>query len=365
MKKTWRNLVALFIAGLFIIQTPLTVANAAVVDGEVSLGGITAALNRYYESVSETGTDTTELFSVLFVAPENLALANVTSVLNIRRTPSASSGKVGILPPYGACIVESVENGWAKITSGGVSGYVDASYLIMGEEAAKIAKEIASLYAVVNSDVSALNVRKQPSTSSRKIARAVANERFLVSQEVVINKDDATAKVWVEVFLKDNEDDTQVAYVCSDYVTFSYELVWATEYTPYGPGVSDLRVSICDYASQFIGTKYVWGGNSLTKGVDCSGFVKQVYKYFGYTTPRVTRDMAKKYESISISELQPGDLIFYGIKADNYINHVGIYIGNNKIIHSSTNYEGVAISSMYFSSNLSILKCCRILDKDQ
>ena len=75
--------------------------------------------------------------------------------------------------------------------------------------------------------------------------------------------------------------------------------------------------------------------------------------------------MAATYERISISELQPGDLVFYGKKSDKQINHVGIYIGNDKIIHSSTNYKGIAISSMYFSSNLSILKCCRILDKDQ
>lgn len=365
MKKTWKGLVALFTAGLFIIQAPLAIAEAAVVDGEVSLGGISAALSRYYESVNETDTDTTELYSVTYEAPENLALANVSSVLNVRREPKASSGKVGILPPNGACIVESIEDGWAKITSGKVSGYVNASYLIMGEEAAALAEEIATLWATVNSDVSALNVRKKPSTGAKKLARAVAGEKMRVSKEVVVNKDDPTAQMWVEVFLNDNEDDREVAYVSSDYVTLSYELTWATEYTPYGPGVSDLRVSICDYASQFIGTKYVWGGSSLTKGIDCSAFVKQVYKHFGYTTPRVSREIAKKYEKISVSELQPGDLIFYGKKSENYINHVGIYIGNNKIIHSSTNYKGVAISSMYFSSNLSILKCCRILDEDQ
>lgn len=383
MKKTWKTPVALLLAGLFIIQTPVTAAGAAVVDGEVSLGGITAALNRYYESINEKETDTCELFEISFEAPENLALANVSSVLNIRRKPNSSAGKVGILPRYGACIVESVENGWAKVTSGKVSGYVNASYLITGEEAVELAKEIATLYATVNSNVSALNVRKKPSTDSKKVARAVAKERLRVSKEVVVNKEDDTAKIWVEIFLNDDVDDKAVAYVSTDYVTLSYELTWATEYTPYGPGVSDLRVAICDYACQYIGTKYVWGGNSLTKGIDCSGLVQQVYKQFGYSTshcscskatikngqcnhiPRVSRDMASKFEKISISELQPGDLVFYGKSSDKIINHVGIYIGNNKIIHSSTNYKGVAISSMYFSSNLSILKCCRILDKNQ
>ncbi|MBE5950205.1 MAG: peptidoglycan endopeptidase [Lachnospiraceae bacterium] len=365
MKKSWKTLVALFTAGLFIIQTPITVAGAAVVDGEVSLGGITAALNRYYESINENETDTCELFEISFEAPENLALANVSSVLNIRKKPNSSSGKVGILPRYGACIVESVENGWAKVTSGKVSGYVNASYLITGEEAVELAKEIATLYATVNSNVSALNIRKKPSTDSKKVARAVAKERLRVSKEVVVNKEDDTAKIWVEIFLNDDVDDKAVAYVSTDYVTLSYELTWATEYTPYGPGVSDLRVAICDYACQYIGTKYVWGGNSLTKGIDCSGLVQQVYKHFGYSTPRVSYDMASKFTKISISELQPGDLVFYGKSSDKKINHVGIYIGNNKIVHSSTNYKGVAISSMYFSSNLSILKCCRILDKNK
>jgi len=365
MKKTWRGLVACVLAGLIITETPALPTAAAVVDGEISLGGITAALNQYYKSVNDSEKDTTELYTVTYEVPENLALAKVTSVLNIRKEPKASSSKVGILPPYGACLVESVENGWAKITSGEVSGYVNASYLITGEEAAQKAQEIATLYATVKPEVSALNIRKKASTTSDKVARAVSGEKLRVSREVVVTKEDPTAKMWVEIYLNDDVDSNAIAYVSRDYVTLSYELTWATEYTPYGPGVSDLRVDICDYACQFIGTKYVWGGNSLTKGIDCSGFVQQIYKKFGYATPRVSYVMAATYERISISELQPGDLVFYGKKSDKQINHVGIYIGNDKIIHSSTNYKGIAISSMYFSSNLSILKCCRILDKDQ
>ena len=97
----------------------------------------------------------------------------------------------------------------------------------------------------------------------------------------------------------------------------------------------------------------------MTKGIDCSGFVQQVYKNFGYTTPRVSRDMAKKYKKITVKELKPGDLIFYGRVKDNYINHVGIYIGNGQVIHSSTNYKGIAISNMYFYS---ILQCGRIIN---
>lgn len=361
MKKMLRRAVCLLTVGIMTFQGPLMSARADVVDGETSVGGITEALNRYYSSIKEEeNADTTELFATAYKAPENVAIANVSSSLNIRKGPGTSYSKVGILGKNGACIVESIdENGWAKITSGEVEGYVASEYLIMGEEAVAIAKENAILYATVNSKVSALNVRTAPSTDSEIITKVKAGERLVVTKEVVINKEDATSQMWVEVKMDDDENENAVAYVSAEYVTISYELNWASKYTPYGADVSDLRVSICDYAKKWIGTKYVWGGNSLTKGIDCSGFVQQVYKHFGYTTPRVSRDMAKKYKSISISELKPGDLIFYGKVSTNYINHVGIYIGNGQVIHSSTNYKGVAISSMYFYS---ILKCCRIIN---
>lgn len=361
MKRILRRAVCLLAVGVMTVQGPLVSAKADVVNGETSIGGFSELLAKYYKSLNETETaDTTELYATAYEAPENLAIANVSSSLNIRKSATSSSSKVGVLAKDGACIVESIdENGWAKIKSGDVEGYAFAEYLIMGDEAVAKAKEDAILYATVNSKVSALNVRTEPSTSSEVITKVKAGERLVVTKEVVVNKEDTTSQVWVEVKMDDDENENAVAYVSAEYVTVSYELNWASKYTPYGADVSDLRVNICDYAKKWIGTKYVWGGNSLTKGIDCSGFVQQVYKQFGYTTPRVSRDMAKKYTKISIDELKPGDLIFYGRVKDNYINHVGIYIGNGQVIHSSTNYKGVAISSMYFYS---ILKCCRIIN---
>ena len=360
MKKIVKTFVCTALAGIITIQAPLLSVKAEVVEGENSLAGITEALDRYYKTANESeDTDTTELYAVAFQAPENLAIANVTSSLNIRKGPGTSYAKVGILAKDAACIIESIDdNGWAKVKSGAVSGYVDTSYLLMEEEAVERAQEIATLYAKVNSTVNALNVRTEPSTDSTIITKVKAGEQMLVSKEVVVNKDDETSKVWVEVFVDDEDNENAVAYVSADYVTVSYELQWASKYTPYGKDVSDLRVSICDYAKKFIGTPYKWGGNDLYKGLDCSGFVKKVYAHFGYTTPRVTRDMAKKYKEISLSEAKPGDLIFYGKVSTGYINHVGIYIGNGQVIHSSTNYKGVAISSAYFYS---ILKVCRII----
>lgn len=369
MRKTWKSLVCILVAGLMVATGPVVSAQAVTVTGEKSFGGISEALSKYYESLDDSEEENAaSLFSVTYNIPDNIAIANVSSILNIRKGPGTKYSRVGILSKNGACLVESIDaNGWAKITSGEVSGYVDSSYLIMGEEAKEIAAKSVTLYAIVNSKVSALNVRKEPSTSSKRIAKVSAGDKLYVSKEVVVNKEDENAKVWVEIYVNDDENVRQVAYVSSDYVTLAYDLDWAVNYTPYGPDVSDLRVSICDEAATWIGWKYVWGGNGNkpSNGIDCSRLVQKVFAEFGYDVPRTSREQASYCTQITKDELKPGDLVFYGTLKPKYINHVAIYIGNGKIIHSSTNYKGVAISSMYFYSSpdsYGILKYGRIVN---
>ena len=96
------------------------------------------------------------------------------------------------------------------------------------------------------------------------------------------------------------------------------------------------------YAKQFLGNPYVYGGTSLTNGADCSGFTQSVFAHFGITTGRSSRDQAAKGKEISMSAIQPGDLLFYA--SGNYINHVAIYIGDGKIIHSSNPTTGITIT---------------------
>lgn len=101
------------------------------------------------------------------------------------------------------------------------------------------------------------------------------------------------------------------------------------------------RREIVDFALQFEGNPYVYGGTSLTNGADCSGFVMSVFKEFGYELPRVA---AAQYESSvkkNISEIEVGDLVFYGSGG---IGHVALYIGDGKIIHASTSATGIKIS---------------------
>ena len=113
-----------------------------------------------------------------------------------------------------------------------------------------------------------------------------------------------------------------------------------------GPGsaavVSATRTAIVAYAKQFLGNPYVYGGTSLTNGTDCSGFTQGVYAHFGISTGRSSRDQAAKGREISVSSVQPGDLLFYA--SGNYINHVAMYIGNGQVIHASTSRTGIIIS---------------------
>lgn len=119
-----------------------------------------------------------------------------------------------------------------------------------------------------------------------------------------------------------------------------------------GPGqkaiISATRTAIVAYAKQFLGNPYVYGGTSLTNGADCSGFTQQIYKHFGITTGRTSRDQAANGKTIDISAVQSGDLLFYA--SGNYINHVALYIGDGKVIHASNSTTGIIISPYNYRS---------------
>lgn len=104
--------------------------------------------------------------------------------------------------------------------------------------------------------------------------------------------------------------------------------------------------AIGDYAAQYLGTPYVWGGNSLTGGVDCSGLVQQVYKHFGITLPRVTYDQIGEGKAVGMKGLRPGDLVFFDTKPGGGPDHVGIYMGDGKMIHAPRPGKSVEIADM-------------------
>ena len=129
-------------------------------------------------------------------------------------------------------------------------------------------------------------------------------------------------------------------YIYSDYLSTEEPVYESPSYN------SSLGQQIADYAVQFIGNPYVWGGTSLTSGADCSGFVMSVYKAFGYSLPRTCTPQMNYGTDIAISDLQPGDLVGYGYYSD--LHHIGIYIGNGQIVHASDYSTGTIISSLYY-----------------
>ena len=152
---------------------------------------------------------------------------------------------------------------------------------------------------------------------------------------------------WVEVYL-----DNEAVYVSAEYVEIEESLGTAITMTEllYGEGVSDVRVDLCQYAKQFIGNPYVWGGTSLTKGADCSGFVLSVFKKYGVSLPHHSGSQAKCGTAVSMDKLKAGDLVFYG--KGKTINHVAIYIGNGQVVHASNKREGIKISKVNYRTPL-------------
>lgn len=261
----------------------------------------------------------------------HLGICNVEeNNLNIRREPDESGKLVGKLPKNAACEILSSENGWAYIKSGKVEGYVKEEYLLTGFDAKKKGEELASAIAVATTD--GLNIREYPNTEAEIITQVASGEVL----DIVEIRDDG----WIKVYLDDEE-----VYVSGDYVEVKSDLETAITMTEllYGQGVSDVRVDLCQYAKQFLGNPYVWGGTSLTNGADCSGFVLSVYAKYGVTLPHSSRAQSAMGTSISSSQLQPGDLIFYA--KGGTVNHVAIYIGGGQVIHASSPKTGIKISA--------------------
>jgi uncharacterized protein YgiM (DUF1202 family) len=273
----------------------------------------------------------------------NLGIADVESGnLNIRAIAAEDGKMVGKLPKNAACEVLDSDGQWAHIESGSVEGYVSCDYLLTGIAAKRRAQELASTMAIVNTD--SLKVRAEANTDSEVITMVPYGEELEVAE---VDGD------WVKVYVDDEE-----AYVSAEYVEISSELATAITMTEllYGQGVSDVRVDLCQYAKEFLGNPYVWGGTSLTNGADCSGFVLSIFKKYGVSLPHSSRAQANCGTTISVSEVQPGDLIFYG--KGSTINHVAIYIGNGQVIHASSPKTGIRISNMSYRTPV---KAVRIL----
>lgn len=336
-----------------------TYASAGVITGEESLGGVSYYLNKYYEKADNDESASGSLLADAVTIPENVAIAKVNDYLNIRSGMGTTYSVTGYLPRNGMCVVLEVSDDgeWAKIESGSVTGYVSCDYLYMDEEGRAKAEELASLMATVNAG--SVNFRSEPSTASNdNILASVSNgEALKVIEETVVNKEDETT-LWVKAYLDDME-----GYIAKKFVNVAYDWTRAVSMTSIvgadsASNLSALRAAIVIEAKKHIGLKYVWGGNSLTTGCDCSGFCIAVYKKVGINgslLPRTSAGMAasSKGKKVTLATAKPGDLVFYG-DSSGTVNHVAIYIGNGQIIHEAGKAYGCKISNVNYRKVLKI-----------
>ncbi len=269
----------------------------------------------------------------------NLGIAQVDNHLNVRDKAGEDGELVGKMTKNAACEILSIEGDWAYIKSGKVEGYVHTDYLLTGEAAKAKAQEVVYTVAKVNTQT--LKVREQPSTECPVITLVAQDERLEVVEQ--------QPQGWAKIMLDDEE-----AYVSTDYCVVEEELETAVTMKEllYGNGVSNTRIDLCQYAKQFVGNPYVWGGTSLTKGADCSGFVQSVFKKFGVSLPRTSREQAGVGTKISLADAKPGDLIFYA--KGGTINHVALYIGDGQVVHASNPRTGIRISNATYRSPATI-----------
>jgi cell wall-associated NlpC family hydrolase len=295
----------------------------------------------------------------------DLAIANVTNYVNVRSNPNTNSEIVGKIYNGSVAQVLSMagdDGDWFHIISGNVEGYIKSEYFIYGDDAAAVIDNYVTRYAVVKAD--RLNVRKDPSTTSKRIGYIDNGEQV----KLIENQGE-----WLKVEYTSSKE----GYIATEYVTITEEFVYAktiaeeqaaiaesrvleerenvseetacenvtvtvTPPTANYSSTLELRNSIVEYSMQFLGNKYVHGGQSLVTGTDCSGFTSLIYAQFGYSISRTpSGQLSSNGRSISYSEAAPGDIICYG--SNGKCTHVALYIGNGQIIHSANSKKGVVI----------------------
>lgn len=259
-----------------------------------------------------------------------------------------------VLAMAGAVLLPSVKADASEISEVVSAGVATAMEQVDDETvlATAVAPSVVegyTLLGVVDADSGYINIREEMSTNSDVVGKI----RKDAICEVVSIEDE-----WCEI-----ESGEIKGYISSEYLLTGAEAnekaesmmeegqeletaLTMTEYR-YGKGVTDIQMEICEYARQFVGNPYRWGGTSLTKGADCSGFTMAVYANYGVSLPHSSKAQANCGDKVDLSEVQPGDLIFYG---GNNIHHVAMYIGNGQVVHAQSANTGIVVSSMYYNT---------------
>lgn len=289
-----------------------------------------------------------------------MVYADVNNFVNVRQEASTSSEVVGKL--YGGCVATVIEDSgdWVYVTSGNVTGYVVKEYLLFGEKAEEAIAQKYTPKVQVTANV--LNVRSGAGTDYSVLTT------FSKGAEAELLKEGSE---WMKIRFFDGKT-KMTGYVSAKYVkvtgqpqfgeTLSEEKeriaaekkaaaeaaakAEAEKKAAAEQAKQSKAKQVADYAKTAVGTAYVWGGTNMKTGVDCSGLCYSAYKKYGYTLPRVSRDMAASSSLLSVTPnttyLKAGDLVFYA--SGGRVDHVAMYIGDGKVVHASDYNTGVIIS---------------------
>lgn len=366
--------------------------NNVVASASAPTAGVTSAVADVMLKGDETTTTDTDVASneaeTVKSAYADVAIAKVQDYVNVRAENNEDSEVLGKLYNNSAAtVLETTDDGWYKISSGSVTGYVKSEYVVVGDDAT--VKSAGRRVATVNTET--LKVRTSADENSEVLG--------LVAGEDDLTVIDESTDGWVGVSTEDG-----TGYVSSDYVSLDTEFTYAeskeeeaarlakeeaerkaaaeaaakeeakknaasesnkrskasneskkseaveetadeessssdssSEESYSAPSGSNGQ-AVVDYACQFVGNPYVYGGSSLTNGTDCSGFVMSVYAQFGISLPHSSSALRSVGYEVSVDDMQPGDIICYS-------GHVAIYCGGNTIVHASNPSTGIKYTS--------------------
>lgn len=287
-------------------------------------------------------------------------VAQVNRFACIHGTPADNGEFLGKFYNEAVGTLVAEEGDWLLITSGSVTGYVKKQYCVAGEEAAELAKQVGTRVATV--EAATLYVRTEADGASEVLCMVPEGEELLVLEET---------EGWAKVDVEEGQGwiSTEYANVHSNYVTAESKeeeiariaretqerqkaraaAKKTTQKVDYEVGEgSEMGKAVVEYALQFVGNPYVFGGTSLTNGIDCSGFVMKVYENFGVTLPHSSKeDRTEGYAVESLEDALPGDLICYS-------GHVALYMGNDQIVHASNSKTGIIVSKVNYRKILAI-----------
>ena len=253
-----------------------------------------------------------------------------SSSVNLRSEANTSSSILAELKNGTAVTVVSTANGWCKVNCSGKTGYIKQDYVSTSGLASNNTSASTGTAAVVKCS-STVNFRSAASTSSTILGELKNGTAITVL---------STSNGWSKVSYAG-----KTGYISADYlVTASSGTAISPSNTAASVSISAKRQSVLNYAAQFLGVPYVYGG-STPSGFDCSGFTSYVFKNTVGSIPRVAQAQYDATTRVSRDDLLPGDLVFFGSSTSS-ISHVGIYVGSNQFIHAPSTGDVVKYSSL-------------------